>query len=163
MRLHQSVNHRTAEEQRGFLLVEILTAGLILALAVLGVSASLANGSRLADGSREEMLARDAIRDTLARIAEAPFDKVALTFHHGKFSAGPLAAVADDPDGWPGEIIFEPGPEDSLDVYKVILRVRWKGTGGERVIESTHYLANVRGDPGVAPTMEEVEQALAAR
>jgi hypothetical protein len=30
------------------------------------------------------------------------------------------------------------------------------------VIESTHFLANVRGDPGVAPTFEEVEAALGA-
>ncbi|HEX5135953.1 MAG TPA: hypothetical protein VFY93_03195 [Planctomycetota bacterium] len=154
---------RAAPLQRGFALVEVLTAGLVLALAALGLSATLANGSRLADGSREEMLARDAIRDTLARIAETPFDKVALNFHHGRFSAGPLPAVTDDPDGWPGEILFEPGPEDSRDVYRVTLRMRWKGAGGERVIESVHYLANVRGDPGVVPTMDEVEQAIAAR
>jgi len=143
--------------------VEVLTAGLVLALAVMGLSASLANGSRLADGSREEMIARDAIRDTLARLAESPFDKVALAFHTGRFSAGPLPAVKDDPDGWPGEIVFANGPDDALDVYRVTLRVRWRGTGGERVIESTHNLANVRGDPGVAPTVEEVEEALASR
>lgn len=149
--------------RRGFALVEVLTAGLVLALAVLGLSATLANGSRLADGSREEMLARDAMRDTLARLAAAPFDKVALDFHNGRFAAGPLSAAKDDPDGWPGEIVFSDGPDDARDVYRVALRVRWRGAGGERVIESTHYLANVRGDPGVAPTVAEVEEALAAR
>jgi Tfp pilus assembly protein PilV len=152
-----------AARRKGFALVEVLTAGLVLALAVLGLSASIANGSRLADGSREEMLARDAMRDTLAKLAEAPFDTVALNFHTGRFSAGPLRAVDADPDGWPGEIVFSPGPDDSRDVYRVTLRMQWRGAGGERVIENTHYLANVRGDPGVAPSVEDVEQILAAR
>jgi len=147
----------------GFALVEVLTAGFVLALAVLGLSASLANGSRLADGSREELAARDAMRDMLARLAETPFDKVALTHHTRGFFVAGVAPVRGDPDGLAGEIFFAPGPDDALDVYRVTLRVRWRGTGGERMIESTHYLANVRGDPGVPPTMEEVEAALSAQ
>lgn len=150
----------THQRPRGFALVEVVTAGFVLALAVLGLSASLANGSRLADASREDMLARDAMRDTLARLAEAPFDRVAPTFHGGRFSAGPLSAVQDDADGWPGEIAFAQGPDDARDVYLVTLRMRWRSAGGERVLESTHYLANVRGDPGIAPTVEEVENSL---
>ena len=150
-------------QRRGFALVEVLTAGFILSLAVLGLSASLANGSRLADGSRQELVARDAIRDTLARLQEAPFDKVALTYHTRGFRADAIDAVSGDLDGLPGEILFAPGPDDAQDVYRVTLRVRWRGVGGERVVESSHYIANTRGDPGVAPTVEEVEAALAAR
>jgi len=151
------------QRRRGFALVEVLTAGFILSLAVLGLSATLANGSRLADGSREEMCARDAIRDTLARLEEAPFDKVALTYHTRGFQVDALDAVKDDLDGQPGEIVFAPGPDDAKDVYRVTLRVRWRSAGGEHVIESTHYLANVRGDPGTVPTVDEVEAILAAR
>jgi Tfp pilus assembly protein PilV len=154
---------RESRRRGGFALVEVLTAGFILSLAVLGLSASLANGSRLADGSREELVARDAMRDTLARLAEAPFDRVAPLFHTQGFWAGALDAVRGDPDGQPGEIVFAPGPDDTKDVYRVTLRVRWRGAGGERVVESTHYLANVRGDPGVVPTVDEVEAILAGR
>lgn len=149
--------------RRGFALVEVLTAGFILSLAVLGLSATLANGSRLADGSRQELIARDAIRDMLARLAETPFDQVAMTYHTRGFRADAIDAVAGDLDGLPGEIVFAPGPDDAQDVYRVTLRVRWRAGGREQVIESTHYLANVRGDPGVAPTVEDVEAALAAR
>jgi Tfp pilus assembly protein PilV len=147
----------------GFALVEVLTAGFVLALAVLGLSASLANGSRLADASREELVARDAIRDTLARLAATPFDQVALTYHTRGFRVDAIEAVKGDLDGLPGAIIFEPGPADSRDVYRVTLRVQWRSTSGEHVIESTHYLANVRGDPGTPPTVEEVEAILAQR
>jgi len=146
----------------GFALAEVLIAGFILALSVLGLSASLANGSRLSDVSREDLIARDAIRDTLARLQEAPFDQVAMQYDTRGFRADPLAAVHGDLDGLPGEIQFEAGPEGSVDVYRVTLRVRWHSTGGDRLIESVHLLANVRGDPGIAPTVEEVEAALAA-
>src|SRR5262245_42183814 len=127
--------------RRGFALVEVLTAGFILSIAVLGLSASLANGSRLADGSRQEPIARDAMRDCLARLQETPFDQVAMTYHTRGFRADAIDAVDGDLDGLPGEIIFAPGPADSLDVYRVTLRVRWRGAGGERVIESSHYIA----------------------
>lgn len=145
---------------RGFALVEVLTAGFVLALAVLGLSASLANGSRLAEGSREELAARDAMRDMLARLEETPFDKVALAYHTKGFSAGSLDALRGDPDGEPGEILFGPGPDGTFGVYRVTLHVRWHSAAGERAIESTHYLANVRGDPGTAPTFDEVEAIL---
>jgi len=144
----------------GFALVEVLTAGFVLALAALGLSASLANGSRLADGSREEMLARDAMRETLARLQEAPFDTVAMTYHTRGFRVDGVSALKDDVDGLPGEIIFGPGPADAPGIYRVTLRVQWRGVNGVRTIESDHYLANVRGDPGVAPTIEEVEARL---
>ena len=147
-------------QERGFALVEVLTAGFVLALAALGLSASLANGSRLAEGSREELMARDAMRGMLARLEETPFDKVALAYHTKGFNADPLDAVRGDPDGEPGEIVFGPGPDDTSGVYQVTLRVRWRSVSGERTIESTHYLANVRGDPGTAPTFDEVEAIL---
>lgn len=150
-------------KRNGFALIEVLTAGLVLALAVLGLSASLANGSKLADGSREELAARDALRDMHARLAEAPFDKVAVAFHTRGFVVPGLAPVLGDTDGQVGEIVFGPGPENARDVYRVTLRVRWRGRSGEQLIENTYYLANVRGDPGVPPTIEEVEAALAAQ
>ena len=83
--------------------------------------------------------------------------------HTRGFRADAVDAVDGDLDGLPGEIIFAPGPGDAIDVYRVTLRVRWRGAGGVRVIESSHYLANTRGDPGVIPTVEDVEAALAAR
>ncbi len=145
---------------RGFALVEVLTAGFVLAISVLGLSASLANGSRLADGSREELVARDAMRDMLARLAETPFDKVALQYHTKGFLAGSLDSVRGDLDGQPGEIVFGPGPDDAYGIYQVTLRIRWRGASGEHMVQSTHYLANVRGDPGTAPTYDEVEAIL---
>jgi Tfp pilus assembly protein PilV len=153
---------KTPRQSRGFSLVEVLTAGFILTLAVLGLSASLANGSRLADGSRQELIARDAMRDCLARLQETPFDQVAMLYHTRGFRADAIDVVDGDLDGLPGEIIFSQGPGDAIDVYRVTLRVRWRGVGGERVIESSHYIANSRGDPGAVPTVEEVEAALAA-
>lgn len=99
----------------------------------------------------------------LARLQESPFDKVALAYHTRGFGIDELGALKGDLDGQPGEILFAPGPDDAQGVYRVTLRVRWRGTGGERVVESTHYLANVRGDPGVIPTMDEVEAALGPR
>lgn len=162
-RTKKTTGESPPRKSAGFALIEVLTAGFVLSLAVLGLSASLANGSRLADASRQDLVARDAIRDTLAKLQETPFDQVALTYHTRGFRADAIDAVKDDLDGLPGEIVFEPGPDDTLDIYRVVLRVRWRGVGGERVIETAHYLANVRGDPGTAPTIEEVEADLAAR
>ena len=87
-------------------------------------------------------------------------DEEALAYHTQGFGVGPLRAVPGDPDGQPGEIVFGPGPDDTSGVYQVKLRVQWRGPTGERAIESTHYLANVRGDPGTAPTFDEVEAIL---
>jgi len=146
------------DQARGFTLLEVLAAGFILTLTILGLSASLANGSRLAEGSREELSARAALRDVMAKLDDAPFDAVAVTYHRKGFEVEGLHTTAADPDGLPGEIVFEDGPTGTQELYRVSVSVRWHGVMGDRVLEEVRYLANVRGDPGTAPVIAEVEK-----
>ena len=71
-----------------------------------------------------------------------------MQYHLRGFDVPGLTALRDDYDGLPGEIIFEPAPNDVPHCYRVRIRIRWRDAGGEHTIEDVRYLANVRGDPG---------------
>lgn len=142
-----------SSSQTAFTLVEALVAGFVLVIAALGLASTLAQGSRITDASREEMIARNAIRSMAAELRSVPFDRVASTFDGKGFPVPPLHASREDPDGMPGAIRFEYGPGMNREFYRVTILVEWKGRSGARVIESTEYLANVRGDTGTPPPL----------
>ncbi|MEE8104875.1 MAG: hypothetical protein V3T86_05010 [Planctomycetota bacterium] len=151
-----------ARDRRGeaaFTLLEVLVAGIVLTVSTVGLAVVLAQSHELIQSPRQEVAARNWIRSIYAELAAAPFDGVAATYHRRNFDVPPLFAIADDPDGLPGEVVFEYGPNGDTSYYTVTVSVRWRGTKGARQVRSVHYLANVRGDTGNPITLEEIEAA----
>ena len=149
---------RARATERGMTLLEVVVAGFVLSIAMLALSASMVLGNRVSDSASSEMVARQTMRGVLAQLEGAPFDQVAVGFHMSGFPVSGLRAATGDTDGLPGEVVFDQSPGDPQNLYRVTLRVRWRGLSGTRTIESVHILANVRADPGTAPSMSEVSQ-----
>ena len=116
-------------------------AGIVLLISAVALAATMAQSHGLASAPREEVSARNAAQAAVAGLASTPFDQVAALYHK-RFDA-----IFENPQFAGGDTSF----------YTVTVRVRWRGTTGERGIETIHYLANVRGDTGEAPSLEDIE------
>lgn len=134
---------------RAFTLIEVVCAGFILTVAAVGLAASLAQGQRLADGRREELLARAAMQEIFAELHAAPFPDVARLYQDKGFAVPGLTAQVNDPDHLPGEIVFQYGPGGDTTCYTVTVRVKWQVGKIDRQLETVRILSNVRGDAGV--------------
>jgi hypothetical protein len=143
--------------QRGITLIEVLMAGIVLLIAAVALAATMAQSHGLANAPREEVAARNAAQAAIAGLASTPFDQVAALYHKRGFPVPGLTPLPGDADGLPGEVVFAYGPGGDTSFYTVTVRVRWRGTTGERGIETIHYLANVRGDTGEPPSLAEIE------
>jgi hypothetical protein len=147
---------RTRAASRAFTLIEVLIAGTVLVIASVALAATMAQTGGLGESGREEMVARNAIRSVVAALAAAPFDRVAADFHNQCFDVTGLTTQTSDADGRCGEVLFAYGPDDDTSFYTVTVRVRWRGRVGDRMMESVHYLANVRGDTGTPVPLEQI-------
>ena len=170
----------------GFTLLELMLVMSALLFAILAMSESLVGSMKLNESNRETELATDGARE-MVEILQGSEDFAALfaTYNadpsddpggYGKapgnaFSVDDLSAVADDPDGFVGEIVFPTlglelredaaddgfdGPRDlngdgaidSLDhsgdyrILPVLLRLRWKGSGPASSLEVRTLIAD---------------------
>jgi len=140
----------------GFTLLEVVGAGFVLSVAVLGLTATLATSGRLTESSRGEVAARCAMRAVIAQLESSPFDTLKTAFDGHGFAIPGLEAPKGDPDGLPGQIVFEAGPADAPTMHRVIVRATWRSRNGVRTVESVHYIGNVRGPAaGTAGTVTE--------
>ena len=149
-------NHPRAS--RAFTLIEVLLAASVLVIASVALAATMAQSGGIGDSGREEMVARNALRACVATLASTPFDRVAADFHNQGFDVANLTPQTGDADGRCGEVVFAYGPGGDTSYYTVTVRIRWRGRVGDRVMESVHYLANVRGDTGAPTPLEEIGQ-----
>jgi len=143
---------------RAFTLIEVLIAGAVLVIASVALAATMAQSGGIGESGREEMVARNALRGCIATLAATPFDRVAADFHKRGFDVPNLTPQAGDADGQCGEVVFDYGPGGDTSYYAVTVRIRWRGRTGDRVLESVHYLANVRGDTGTPTPLNEIGQ-----
>ena len=142
---------------KGFTLIETLAAGFVLTISSVAFAAVIAQGRHIVELPREEHAARAAIAGAFAEIVATPYDQLTDQFNGAGFSVPDLRPVDGDDDDMCGEIAFTYGPNGELNIYTVTARVRWRGTTGNRSIKAVRYLANVRGDTGTPPPLEELE------
>lgn len=147
---------RDSGSSRAFTLIEVLVAAAVLVIASVALAATMAQSGGIGESGREEMIARNALRACVATLAATPFDRVAADFHNRGFDVPNLTPQPGDPDGQCGEVVFDYGPGGDRSYYTVTVRIRWRGRAGDRVLESVHYLANVRGDTGTPTPLEEI-------
>lgn len=155
--------HRSdaSARRRGFTIVEVVLSGFVLTVTVLGVAASIATSGGMGDRSREEMRARRAAQSWLAEVQARPIGTVGFTLHEAAFDVTGLQPTTNDTDGRVGRITFSDGPLPHT--YYVDVRVAWEGRNGEREVRTRVVLADVVGEGGLPPTMDELQAAAKAR
>lgn len=139
------------ETERGLTLLELLVASAVLAIAAVGLAATMASAPSALQRSRESMIAESAMERALAAVSAESIHSVAATYSGRGFEVPGLQAQPDDEDGVPGEIRFEMGPGEFPNHYVVDIRIAWEGISGPREIVSRQYLANSRGEVGPIP------------
>jgi prepilin-type N-terminal cleavage/methylation domain-containing protein len=112
---------RTAiEARRGFSLLELVVAMAVLLVGIMGFSRSMLSIGRSSQEQHDAALATQAARDVLERIGAESFSEAfrrydgdpandpggAGTAPGEGFAVPGLSAVAGDPDGLPGQVIF---------------------------------------------------------
>lgn len=120
---------------RGFTLLEVLVATLVMALAIVGLlsglSTSLRNAARLTDHDRLAMLARTEMDEILVNRnlpLEAEFDGKFNPTLTGGAEAGYHVAMSvfeAPPDPRPGTFVLQ----------RVLMRVNWNGPAGLRTFD----------------------------
>ena len=140
--------------QHAFGLVEVIFAGAVLAIASLGVTASMAQGQRLNAGAREDLAAWNALSATRCEIASAGINGVAA-WDQAAFDVAGLRPAAADPDGKTGSVALTYVSDGGRFLYyEVTLEVSWNGALGERSIKDTSRITNLGGTidpPPLAP------------
>jgi type II secretory pathway pseudopilin PulG len=174
-----------AERGLGFTLVELTVVVSVILFALVAMSQSLVASMKLTGTNRESALATDGVRDVIEEIQGVEdFQTIFARYNAntaddpaGGPSPGPgfavagLEAVAGDPDGFVGEVVFPTiGTElreDLVDpalgmprdltgdgivdgvnhagdyrLLPVLLRLRWKGRGCERSMEIRTLVAD---------------------
>jgi general secretion pathway protein I len=128
------------KNQRGFTLLEVLVATLIMGIAVAGLisglSQSVKNVARLADYDRAAMLARTRMNDLLLD-PDLPFEGSL----QGDFDAAQSGGVRS---GWRAAVRpFEAPPNagpGTVILQQVALEVWWQpGSGGRRTLQLAGY------------------------
>ena len=183
---HGYCRRRGGSSSSGFTLLELTVVISVLLIAFLAMSQSLAASMRLNATNRETALATDAVREILEDIQGVEDFSTVFALYNAdpgddppgsgpapgsNFAVQGLQAVADDPDGLVGEIVFptlgsqlrEDLADDALgmprdlsgdgriddvdhaDNYRilpVLVRLRWKGLGNERTFEVKTLVAD---------------------
>ncbi|MHC4452500.1 MAG: PulJ/GspJ family protein [Planctomycetota bacterium] len=134
---------------RGFTLVELLIASMLLAIVAIGVAAAMIQTPQLTRSAREDVAIRVAMRSVVAEISAAPFSEVPVTYDGFAFDVAGVEAAKTDEDGLPGVVQIQVVGDAAATYYVVTVGVHWRGVAGTRTLSTVHYLANVRGDTEV--------------
>ena len=130
-------------KRRGFTLLEVMVATLIMGIAVVGVLSGIANSlhhaSRLTDSDRAALLARSKMDELLVNTG----------LPHGSILQGEFdpAIVGGKQGGWRARIsTFEspPNPGPGAEVLeRIALEIWWKADGAERTFAMEGFRANI--------------------
>ena len=130
-----------ALRERGFTLLEVVFAGMILTVALLGLSGTMAQGHAVTSGVSDELTARRAIRSKMAEIRDAPFSTLMDQFHDKEFS---VERLQERPRRC--RVTVADGPSPGL--FKITVTMRWTVSGKQRSLSQTYLLTKIR-DGGV--------------
>ncbi|GAB4230147.1 MAG: hypothetical protein Kow00109_01730 [Acidobacteriota bacterium] len=144
-------------EQRGFLLIELMIAALVLVVALLALLSLYTHAVVTVTFAEDDLLAKQKAREALESIytarntSQITFEQIANEGSGGIFLNGPQPLREPGPDGLVGtsddgalEVIREPGPDGVL------------GTEDDRIRDLSRFEREIIVEPGPAPDLKLV-------
>lgn len=141
--------------QRGFLLIELMIAALVLVVALLALLSLYTHAVVTVTFAGDDLLAKQKAREALESIytarntSQITFDQIANEGSGGIFLSGPQALREPGPDGLVGtaddgdlEVVQEPGPDGLL------------GTEDDIVRDLSRFEREIVVEPGPAPDLK---------
>lgn len=130
-------------KQRGFTLLEVMVATVIMGLAVVGlmsgISQSLANANRVTDYDRAAMLARSTMDDLLLN-----YQLPKNTIISGEF---PAPMLGGKEGGWRAKVTpfdMPPRPAPNTEILERIeMEIWWNASAGRRTFNLEAFRPNV--------------------
>ena len=138
--------------QAGFTLIEVVFSGLVFAVAFLGMSAAMAQGTHLNDAARRELAIATTTRSMLAEINDTDFDKLVGTWGDRVFDVEGLHG-AEEGDRV-GKVLVE-DVDGVAGLKRVTLVVRFKSGGDMRTIQHVQYVTSALAFGNVDETPSE--------
>lgn len=157
-------------------MVEVMISGSVLVIGCLGLSAAITNSGRLAQLNRERMIAHQAARAKLEEIENATFTQAFALYNAStaddpagigtapgpNFAVTGLTAIAGDPDGLPGQVLFPTVGGKGLQLTENAADARWNmprdlngdgvvsvgAMGGNYVVLPVRVIVHWRGAAG---------------
>ena len=113
----------------GFSMIEVVLAGVVLSIAFVGLSSTMVQGHVITADTRDEHIARRAIRSKMAEIRATEFTSVGKNFHNTKSNVDGLQGVPRNTGGYkkPLSVTVESGPTDGL--LRITLTNTWRTEG----------------------------------
>jgi hypothetical protein len=151
---------------RGFTLIEVAFSGLVFAIAFMGMSASMAQGTRLNDRAREQLSVATVTRSVMARINDTKFEDLVEKYSDKAFEIDGLKPA--EGESAVGKVLVE--DVDGVEGLKrITLVVLYNSGGTPRTARYTHFVTNalafgsVTHDGGQTPPEPEplIEEAAA--
>lgn len=135
--------------ESGFTLMEVMFAGFVLSVGVLGLLSLVTVGQGLARESWETTIAKTAVVNKIEEIkefAETDFYAVQTSFDGmaGRFDVDNLNPLEGDADPRNGRIHVREAVADDPNLLDVEVRVRWTGVGGNRDVSYRTRLSPFR-------------------
>ena len=133
--IESRISPRSSES--GFTLMEVMFAGFVLSVGILGLLSLVTTGQGLARDSWEMTIAKTAVVNKLEEIkeyAETDFYGVRDSFDGaaGRFDVAALNPPEGDPDPRNGRIHVRESVAGDPNFLDIEVIVRWAGVGGRR-------------------------------
>ena len=128
----------TRHNSRGFTFIEVAFSGLIFAVAIIGMSAAIAQGTHLNDAARDELAVATTSRSLLAEINDTDFNKLVEVYNNMTFDVEGLNPA----DGGKVGKVLIADVDGVAGLKQVTLVVAYKTGGDVKTVRHIQYVTD---------------------
>lgn len=121
-------NSPALQRQRGFTLLEVMIAMVVIAIALFAAISMIFHTSTAKETMREQEIAKEAASAKIEEIKAHAFDQIFSTYNGASFTVTGLNAPSGAGKGLGSVAVDSTNPN----LYEVTVTIRWRGVQGSR-------------------------------
>ena len=126
--MHMGHSCPALQRQRGFTLLEVMIAMVVIAGALFAAISMIFHTSAAKETMREQEIAKEAASAKIEEIKAHAFDQIVSTYNGASFTVAGLSAPTGVGKGL-GSVAVD---STNANLYEVTVTIRWKGVQGTR-------------------------------